>query len=163
MLHFRLCTSIRIAQRRMEMHFISDRHLAFKFKQSAQTRMVSWERLKAQLREGFVLKTLYLAQEAQGPTCGVSIRARIKKSIKSLWCHKKGKTPRGLQATSLSCAPAVRSVLSRSCGGKEAHLPLPDCRHGGLALGSEAARLGLRLLLPAGTTNTHPLSFSFSL
>ena len=36
-------------------------------KQSAQTRMVSWERLKAQLREGFVLKTLYLAQEGTRP------------------------------------------------------------------------------------------------
>ena len=29
--------------------------------------MVSWERLKAQLREGFVLKTLYLAQEGTRP------------------------------------------------------------------------------------------------
>ena len=127
--------------------------------------MVSWERLKAQLREGFVLKTLYLAQEGTRPYlwCQHS-RARIKKSIKSLWCHKKGKTPRGLQATSLSCAPAVRSVLSRSCGGKEAHLPLPDGRHGRLALGSEAARLGLRLLLPTDTTDTpaqHPFIFFF--
>ena len=58
-----------------------------------KVRMVSWERLKAQLREGFVLKTLYLAQEGTRPYlwCQHS-RARIKKSIKSLWCHKKGKS-----------------------------------------------------------------------
>ena len=92
MLHFRLCTSLRIAQRRMEMHFISDRHLAFKFKQSAQTRMVSWERLKAQLREGFVLKTLYLAQECTRPClwCQHSSK-KSRNQSRVLWCHKKGK------------------------------------------------------------------------